>query len=101
MSTQQPTTTVSAAARLEAQTRRHAELSRRLSTLVGQRDAELRGLEELREEIRKEFNVSDLDSLRSLLETSLRQNDEIVAEFTATLDSVERGVAELEALLKG
>lgn len=94
------TSTPSAATRLEAQTRRHADLSRRLSTLVGQRDAEARALEEVRAEAMAEFGVSDLNGLRALLDASLRENEALIAEFTEALDTVERGTTSLEALLK-
>lgn len=99
MANPSPSSTPSAAARLEAQVARHAALSQKLSTLAGQRDAELRALEEVRAEVRAEFGVAELPGLRAQLESSLRANDQLVTEFTQTLDDLERAVAAVESAL--
>lgn len=93
--------TLSSAALLEQQKKRHADLAHRRTLAQGQLEAEKRALEEARAEARREFGTDDLSALRALYEKTLAENDEAVVGFMLSLDEIEQAVATVEKQLAG
>lgn len=86
--------------RMDAARRNHSELEKRVAALKGQADAAKAQLAELAAETERDYQTSDLESLRALYQTWMAENVQALQAFEASLATLNGQVVALEASVR-
>lgn len=76
---------------------RFAELDKRRIQVATQLEGARKQLEELRQQAREQFETDDLNELKQKLEALRAENEKKRAAYQASLDAIDRQLAEIDS----